>query len=476
MTSDLRSTTSRRRPPGRGLLVSLARTSLALTSVTLVAAGVVAPSASAAGRTDGTWGATHVLYGKRVSEEISQATSSRGTTVAVFRTHQKTQPVKVAVQQAGKPWAKAVPLSDGPVARPTVIAWGRGMVSVIWQSPAGTDNYLFHLRTLSPDGTWQDAERLTTATYAYPVYQAAINDQGAVALAWSNGDLHDRVAVRDAGGHWFYPPALPVVHPTYQGFQFISNPRNVFLDGAGRVTVVTWGNLNGSGRVLWLLHLTDSHTWQTERIAPIRGSMLGYGWVPQAHVASDAGGDLAVVFSQQAHDSKRWTTMVRYRPADGTLGQPRVLTHERCDKSAQSCGDLAVTRDGTTLLAWPSQPGEDTLVVNFSRRSPSGAFSEPQTVSDPLWDNAYLSRTVSVSANALGDAVVSYDAGDRQSTVPEFARCRSGRPCESPLTSDAPDWLDSWLVTLGPRGGSTVTWVRYYRAGVLTRHLAPLSG
>jgi hypothetical protein len=316
---------------------------LAIASATALLGVALIPGAQASTRATDPWGNPHALYTGRAALVVQQATSSRGMNVAVFRATPKSgSKLLVAVQLAGQPWGDAEPLSDGTVLNPRVMAWGAGNISVVWESPAGRDNYQFYVRTVGSNGAWSDAQSLVKAVYAYTPYQAAINSQGRIALAWSNGDLHDRVVVQNGTGGWTHLPVVPVAHPTSHGLQFVSNPRNLFLDDSGRVSLVTWGTLDGSGRVVWLMHLDDSGAWAAERVAPLKGATLGYGWVQHVHAVADPSGDLAFVMSQLDAGTGQWSTMFRYRPAGEPLGSVTLLSHYPCFIDGASCGDLAI--------------------------------------------------------------------------------------------------------------------------------------
>jgi hypothetical protein len=436
------------------------------------------PPAATAAAADAPWGPPHVLHKGSVSTSVSQVTSSRGMVVAVFRETPHGGPTQVdaAVQLSGRQWGTPIPVSTGKVARPTAIAWGAGNVSVVWQTPAGTNKWLFHMRTVSPDGTWGATQKLTTATYAYPWFQAAINGTGELALAWVNGDNTDRVAIHHADGEWTFPPAVPVVHPTFQGTPFIANPLELFLNDSGQVTDVTWGKLGSSRRVVWKMRIGTDGVWHHQRIAPINGGVLGYGWVGQAHVAADSSGDFAAIWSQQDASTKHWTTMFRYWPATGAASAITVLSHVACGPDEDSCGDIGMTSDGSVLIAYAVPAGGKNVTVSFVRRAADGTFTTPQAVSDALWSAPY--QGVRLSNNDRGDALLSFIGGGHQRSYSEFARCPASSACDQAVLRDnGPSWLDLWVTSVGPLGGSTVTWTYSFRAqAVTTRHLAAYDG
>ena len=451
----------------------------ALFLLPLMVAAMAAPSATASPATTGAgpWGPPTMLYQGKVSPGVAQATSSRGMTVTVFHTNPKTGKPQylAAVRRGSTGWSAPVPLSSGPVARPTVLAWGNGNVSVIWQTSAGQDDWLFHLRTVAPDGVWGKAEKLVTATYAYRDYQASINSAGEIALAWANGDLTDRVAVRHQDGTWTLPPAVPVVHPTFGGTPFIANPLKVFIDDSAQVTDVTWGTRGSSGRAIWMMRLADDDTWKAERVAPLSGGSLGYDWVPESHFAMDPKGDIAAVYPQQDPSSKQWSTFFAFRPATGPLGKPTLLSHLRCDYLDNSCADVAVADDGSALAAYGARTSDGDVLATVVRRSADGHFAAPHTISDPMWSPPY--QGLRVASDGRGDAIVSFVGGTKQRLFAQFARCPATAACEQALRlTNAPSWLEPWLVTAGPLGGGAVTWVDGNHRFVASRQLAALTG
>jgi hypothetical protein len=111
------------------------------------------------------------------------------------------------------------------------------------------------------------------------------------------------------------------------------------------------------------------------------------------------------------------------------------------------------------------------------RRTVSGDFTDPQDISGPIWENGYDFNTVDVAANGLGDALISFDGGDHEHGNSQWVRCPASGACAAPLIQDGqPSWLDTWVASVGPQGGSTVTWVRYFRTNVVSRHLDPATG
>jgi hypothetical protein len=266
-------------------------------------------------------------------------------------------------------------------------------------------------------------------------------------------------------------PPVPVHHPTSGGLQYISNPRSLFLDDAGRVSDLTWGTLDGSDRAIWLMRPNGSGGWTSQRVAPLRGGDLDYGYVHHANAAANARGDLVVAWPQQDPVSKAWTTFLRYAPAGGQLGGPRMLGDVRCLIDIPSpCASVAIAGDGTVTAAYGSNAGDDNMVVNVVRRAPDGSFSAPQPVSVPIWVN--VNHGIQVAGNRRGDALVSFTGGDHHTVWTQFARCPAAAPCGATLRRlNEPSWLDPMVTSRGP-SGATVTWSHYYRNGVRTRHLA----
>lgn len=421
---------------------------------------------------------THTLYDGKVSYVLGQATSNTGLTVVVFRTSPDSgQPQGYAVvQRPGEQFGAPMLLSAGPVVRPTVLSWGDGNVSVVWESPAGTNNWSYHLRTVASDGSWGATQDLLTAQYAYTWFQAAINSTGEVALSWSNGDNTDRVAIRHQDGSWTRPPPVPVVHPTSGGYVLIANPRALFLDDAGRVSDITWGSLGAQGRALWLMRLDAQGAWQGERIAPTGDATLSYTFVSHAHFSADAKGDIAVVAVQQPATGARFATIFRYRPAGGTFGANRQLSPTICedDLGLHTCADVAVAGDGSALMTYLVKTGSD-YVVRVVRRATDGTYSKAETVSEAF---PYVPRYgVDLASNAKGDGLVSFDGGTKKVVYTEFARCPAAGQCELALRRDSgPNWMLEWFSTVGPSGGNTVSWVTFNGQQVITRRLAPLGG
>jgi hypothetical protein len=217
----------------------------------------------------------------------------------------------------------------------------------------------------------------------------------------------------------------------------------------------------------------ESSDWQSQRAAPLENGFLDYGYVDEADYAMNLRGDLVVSWQQRDRTTKEWSTELRYAPAGSNLGAPKVLADEYCfiDHSSP-CAGLSIASDGTATVAYGSTAGGDNMIVNVVRRAPDGTFTTPQEVSVPIWVNGY--DGVHVAGNRRGDAVVSFAGGNHQEIWSQYARCPAHEACGATLRrGNDPSWLDSWVTTVGPKAGVTVTWSRYYHAGVLSRHLAP---
>jgi hypothetical protein len=346
-----------------------------------------------------------------------------------------------------------------------VVAWGDGHLSVIWSSHAGPDNYRFHLRSLAADGTLGEPEKLIKAEYAYRTYQAAMNSHGQVALAWSNGDLYDRVVVRQLDGSWTRYPKVPVLHPTCcGGLQYISNPRALFLDDAGRVSNITWGTVDDSDEAIWLTRPDNSGGWSTELIGPVDGGSTPYGRVPDASFASNTRGDLVATWPQ--YKLGDWSVHLRFAENGHPLGESTTLS-DNCPPDASSpCAGVAIAEDGTSTVAYGRGERGD-VAIKMVRRDPDGTFTRAQTLAAGLtW-----AFDMQLAGNPGGDTIVSLRTYAPVRTA--FARCPAGRPCaETLLLGDDPSWLDPWTTSMGADAEVTVTWSEYHHEGIATRQLA----
>lgn len=421
----------------------------------------VTPTADASeARPTTPWGPAYLLYDEQVSANIDVATTGKAMNVVAWRARRSdgTFQATAAVQLPGGPWGAPIPVNAATENAVSVqaVAWGAGNVSVLWERRAAQDSWTFKMRTVDANGDWGQITKLRTATYAFDGYQVDINDAGAVALGWENGDHQARVAVRRAKGSWDLPEAIPVVSPG-SSFQYIANPRDLFISNAGKVSVIPWGHLSGtSGNALWLEDLKSDGSWASTRIGPTGGDRLTYNWVPESQFAANPAGDVAAVWPQQDPQTRQWTTLFAYRQSGGALGKAQTLGHDRCDYFDLSCADTALSNSGHAIVAW-SQPGQD-VDVEVARSSVSGQLGTRQKVFTVDWENAYSG--VSVQANAAGDATVSFTGGNRNVISQEFVRCPAGQACASAVPrQNQPSWLDVLHYAITPSGATTIAWV-----------------
>lgn len=445
------------------------RRDVALATATIAATATLlgAPLPAAAAPLGGPWGPPHVLYDGRPAQRISQATTTDGTTVVAFQRNPRHGPRSsfVAIQRSGGTWSEPAPLSDRRTIRPKVLAWGAGHLSVIWSSPVGPNNYRYHLRSLNAEGTLGEAERLVKAKYAFRMYQAAMNSHGQVALAWSNGNRFDRVVVRHVDGSWARYPRVPVRHARTYGFQVIEDPRALFLDDAGRVSIITWGSVDDSSKVIWLARPGGDDGWTTQRIESGR---TPYGYLDAAAYASNPRGDLVVTWAE-LDASGEATVQLRFAPDGEELGEPTTLPTNWCYLDVEPCAGVAIGEDGTVTVAYGRGPGRGDIVAEMVRRAPDGTFTPAQTLSESL---LYV-LGLQVAGNLRGDAVVSFYGYDGASSCTAFARCPAKQPCAETLwRDDDRSRLDLWTTVMGVDAEVTVTWWMFGHDGIATRQLA----
>jgi hypothetical protein len=435
---------------------------VAASALTLIATTLVAAPAGAGSSTSSPakWGPLHLLAKQPVTTNVGVASTGLGMSVVAWKarrsdgTFQATADVRVP----GATWSQPVLVNsvDENAAAVHLVAWGDGHVSVLWETSTGQDKWTIKMRTVGASGNLGPISTLRTTAYAYPGYQADINDAGAIALSWENGDHTDRVAVRRANGSWQIPVPVPVVSPG-PSYRFISNPRDMFISDSGHISVVAWGRLPGTaGNAIWLEDLASDGTWRSTRIGPTNAARLGYDWVPESQFASNPDGDFAAVWPQQDPQSHQWTTLFAYRRAGGILGQAQVLGHYRCDYFYRSCADTAVSDSGQAIVAWPRSAQD--VDIEVARSSATGQLGAPQRVFTVAWNHAY--NGVAVEANAAGDATVNFTGGTRQVIYQEFVRCAAGHPCASAVARQGgPSWLDVLHFAIGVDGATTATWV-----------------
>ncbi len=406
------------------------------------------------------WGPLYLLDLHPVSYGNTVATTDRGMNVVTWRERRSdgTYQATASVQVPGRTWSAPLLVNgtrENAVAVQPV-AWGDGNVSVLWETRTAVDEWTFKMRTVDAAGSWGPTVRLRAAPYSFPGYQVDINDAGAIALSWENGDHQDRVAVRRADGTWQTFIPVPVVSPG-TNFRYIANPLDVFITRVGQVSVATWGRRVGTaGHYLWLEDLASDGTWKSTRLGPTNGATLGYDWVPESQFAGNSDGDFAAVWSQQDPQTHRWTTFFAYRPSGADIRQPQVLGHYRCDYFYISCGDTALADSGHAIVTWP-RTAQD-IDIQVARTSLSGRIGATQSVFTVEWSNAYSG--VQVAENAAGDATVNLVGGNRQSFDQVFVRCPVGQPCSSPVTKqNSPSWLDPLNTAVSPSGATTMTWV-----------------
>lgn len=432
------------------------RTGAVLMTVVLAAAGLLGGSPPvAASPVDDPWGPPHVLFDGHTSGNLAQATTTDGTTVTVYVERPRWRDpgvAMVAVRPSGGTWSEPTRLSDERGRGAKVIAWGAGRLSVIWATGSGENKISYSMRSLTEDGTLGDTEKLIKVDHASPIFKAAINSHGQVALAWSDADRYDRVVVRQTDGTWTHLPRVPIFHSGTWGIE-IPEPRALFLDDAGRVSTITWGTTGGSGTGIWLARPGDGRGWSTQRILPVNG------WVNDEHASytSNPRGDLAVV-SGREETSGRVSVLMRFAAAGEPLGDPIQPTDYQCFRNRASfCAGAALADDGTATVAYPRAAGGDDIVIEVARRAPDGTWSPAQVVSGVFWQNIF--DGVVMAGNAGGDAVVSYyeERGEPFAGV-GFVRCPAAQEqCVAPtFLEDA--FPARWRTSMGDDAEVSVTW------------------
>lgn len=439
-----------------------ARCAAAVVLALAAAMSIPAPPVQAGPRASVTapWGPLYLLDRTPVGSDVAVATTGRGMNVVAWRERRSdgSYQATAAVQVPGGAWSSPVQVNGASENAVGVqpVEWGDGNVSVLWETRTASDEWTFKMRTVDATGTWGAIVRLRTAPYSFPGYQVDINNAGAIALSWENGDHRVRAAVRRSDGTWQTFGAVPVVSPG-TNFRFTANPLDVFINADGHVSLVTWGRrLGTAGHALWLEDLSSGGTWDSTRLGPTDGATLGYNWVPLSRFAGNPAGDFSTVWSQQDPTTHQWSTLFAYRKAGGTLSQPKLLTHFRCDYLYTSCGDTALSASGRAIVAWP-RSGK-SVDVYVARSSVTGRLGAGQDVFTVDWINAYSG--VAVRANAAGDATVNLVGGDEQILRQVFVRCPAGNPCAQAVTREnGPSWLDELQMAVSPSGATTMTWV-----------------
>jgi len=431
---------------------------LVLTVAGLLAAGLVASSATAA---SGWSRPVDVSGGINFGEESPLlSVDSAGNVTAVWQAYRGGKlTYETAVRQAGGSWSTPSRFIGGLEG-----AYGLrvavdplGNETAIWERHVGR-SWVVESTTRSVGGSWSAPVTLSAAGAGSPLLAAG--PEGNVTAVW----LLEREegwrsvvqsATRSVGGSWSAPVALSSPSKGARSPQ-------IALDPQGGATVVWYEEHNGA---------VESATRSSDGIwsAPVTLSASGVR-ADSPQVAVDSQGNATAIWAGRLPDAPRIQTQSRRiqiatRPAGGTWSAP-VNISEAGHRLVQD-PQIAVSPQGEATAIWQRSDGKN-LIVQGAIRPAGGGWSRPVDLTTGHGRGGqHLRLGVDPSGNATA-IWEGYDTGPGPNFVIQAAKHPAGGAWSRP--TDISRWsggLGEPQLSVDPQGTSTAIWAIYAKGGTV---------
>jgi hypothetical protein len=327
---------------------------LRLTIAGCVAAGLVAPPASAA---PGWLRPVNLSRPEKVAiDTLSVIVSSQGNATAAWQLYGSGENdiVKSAVRRADGSWSTSHRVSDIYASQIAVDPVGN--MTAVWEAPEG-HSFVVQSATRPAGGSWSAPVDLSKEGAGSP--QVAVDPEGEATAVWlleREGGNRSVVqsATRPAGGSWSAPVDLSPVK------QDAWSPQ-VALDPQGGATAIweeeTRGAIQSATRLA-------GGSWSPSVKLSAAGEV---GFAPQ--VAMDSQGNATAVWEGRRNGSRGSLIQSATRPAGGSWSAPiNLSTPGGKAREAQ----IAVGPQGDTTAIWARSNGRDLVVQGAMRPAGGG--------------------------------------------------------------------------------------------------------
>ncbi|WP_437070732.1 FG-GAP-like repeat-containing protein [Streptomyces sp. enrichment culture] len=265
-------------------------------------------------------------------------------------------------------------------------------------------------------------------------------------------------AVRPAGHDTWGTPKLLTTTPTEAG----SVRLHASADGSVTALWVEFPNETrpGSGpyntRVVTSVLAADKSAWS----APVELVGTDKGWGDGGiDLAEGPDGTLTAVWTTHPDATSPWEVSAAVRAADGTWSAPVQLSTATADGARAALSpSVAVTSDGTTVVAYAQHLGESGQVLTVSRAAGSTEWTRPVAATGTY---QYVYRPQIASA---GDGTVTLSwLGRIDESVPEAintaVRTADGTWSAAQTVTATDDLVETPEPLIGPDGDVTLVWV-----------------
>ncbi len=319
--------------------------------------------------------------------------------------------------------------------RPEAVVDSLGLATVVWEQ--GGHVWAARRPHLSPDGGWQEPQRLGPG--GFPVVDA--DADGRVTVAWRGPRGAVLVARWRPGCGW--SRRVQVSPPFPRTGDRVAWPPEIDVGDAGAVAVVTtWGVYRDPGWKVRVAYRAPGGRWRTSDVTRF-GPHVG-----DPHVAVDPEGNVDLAFTRKGVVTLR-------REIGQGWGRPVRLTHQRFGPQG-----IAVGPDGRAVIAWYQRvPGQGWESYASVRGAPG--WAAPARISEE-------GRSVVVADLAVDGRNRATVALDRRYHRIEVV----DRPAGSDWGSPAPVWRWTegrlWqrpVLAVNASGQALMAWVRKVEVG-----------
>ncbi|MFD7707060.1 hypothetical protein [Streptomyces sp. NPDC059786] len=312
--------------------------------------------------------------------------------------------------------------------------------------------------------TWSAATALTGTDVDASVLDVVTAADGSAVTLWNQfagPNSNERklyAAVRPADSDTWGAPALLATTPTEAG----SAKLHASADGTVTALWVEFPNETapGSGsqdiRLRSAVLAADGTSWS----APVDVVGAGQGWTDGGiDLAEAPDGTLTAAWGTRATASSKTEVSTATRGTDGTWSAPvRVSTATADRASSATDPSVAVTSDGTAVIAYKQTAGETSTLRTVSKPASTAAWSAPATATD-----AYMSLTTpELSAADDGSLVLAYSARVGESdprTIHTATRSAGGSWSAADTVSTTDSLVETPEPLIAPDGDVTLVWV-----------------
>jgi len=286
--------------------------------------------------------------------------------------------VQSATRSSGGIWSAPVTLSAAGAGSALVAAGPDGNVTAVWllEREEGR-RCVVQSATRSAGGSWSAPVTLSPSRKAARSPQIALDSQGGAVAVWEeeySGAIES--STRSSGGIWSAPATL-------SSNGVMGDWPQVAVDSQGNTTAVWAGRASNGSRIRIQSHRIQAATRPAGGIwsAPVSISKAGHRHVQDPQIAVSPQGDATAIW--QRSNGSYLVVQGATHPAGGGWSRPVDITtgHGRGGQHLQ----LVVDSRGNATAIWEgydtdTAPGPD-VAIQAAKRPPRGAWSRPTDIS-----------------------------------------------------------------------------------------------